>query len=192
MAGFDESESSFKLIVRNRPVAGHPLPGDFRWRLQMQTDETDTFVLLRSPGHFMQCSGTADGGFRVEYREGAADRHYASGDGLIALDATADLFASYLNQDERWRGLVRWEQAGGKPGGKPGKGRSFRLIDRRGDTVVINKKWCLILVGAAFNAIGAGVFFLLNGLMDLYMTWIPGSIIAVGVIFLGLSTFCED
>jgi hypothetical protein len=29
-------------------------------------------------------------------------------------------------------------------------------------------------------------------LMDLYITWIPGSIIALGVIFLGLSMFCDD
>ena len=188
MAGYDDSGSTFKLIVRNRPVPGEPLPGDFKWRLQMQTDETDTFVLLKSPGHFMQCSGTADGGFRVEYREGAADQHYVSADSAIPLDATADLFASYLSGDECWRRLIRWEQAASKHK----KRRTFRLIDRRGDTLVINKKWCLILIGAVFNAIGAGVFFLLNGMMDLYLTWIPGSIIAVGVIFLGLSTFCED
>lgn len=189
MAGFDESESTFKLIVRDRPVAGEPQPGDFKWRLRMQTDDTDTFVLLRSPGHFMQCSGTADGGYRVEYREGAADQHYVSADSAISLDATADLFASYLNRDERWRSLTRWEQAGSKPK----RGRSFRLIDRRGGTLVINKKWCLILLGAGFNAVGAGVFFLfVKDLMDLYITWVPGSIIAVGVIFLGLSAFCDD
>ncbi|MEZ6192836.1 MAG: hypothetical protein R3C45_16310 [Phycisphaerales bacterium] len=188
MGHYTTEESTFKLIVRNRPIAGEPQPEDFKWRLQMQTDETDTFVLLKSPGHFMQCSGTADGGFRVEYREGTAKEHFASTDKALPLDATADLFASYLNRDERWRRAIRWEQAGNKPS----KGRSFKLIDRRGDTLVINKKWCLILIGAVFNAIGAGVFFLLNGLMDLYLTWIPGSLISIGVIFLGLSTFCDD
>lgn len=188
MTGFDESGSTFRLIIRNLPIAGEPLPGDFKWRLQMQTDETDTFVLLHSPGHFMQCSGTADGGFRVEYREGTADRHFISADKAIALDATADLFASYLNQDDGWRRMIQWEPAGNKTT----KRRSFKLIDRQGDTLIVNKKWCLILIGAVFNAVGAGVFFLLNGLMDLYLTWIPGSIIAVGVIFLGLSTFCDD
>lgn len=188
MTGFDESDNTFKLIVRDRPVAGYPEPGDIRWRLQMLTDETDTFVLLKSPGHYMQCAGTADGGFRVEYREGTADRHYVTAGGAVDLDVTANLFISYLCGDERWRELVAWAPTGVKQA----KGRSFRLIDRRGNTVVINRKWCLIGIGALLNVIGAGTFFLLREVTHLYMSWVPGSIIALGVVCLVVSGMGED
>lgn len=190
MSDFESRDRCFKLIVRGRPVAGEPQPGDMRWRLEMLNDPADTMTLLLGPGYFMQCSGSGEEGFRVEYCQGGEDQHFQAAEASIDLDLATDLFVSYLQQDQRWLNLVRWSPYA-KLAGQRAR-RRFRLVEREGDRLIINKRWCLMTVGILISLIGAGSFFFLREVTHLYMSWVPGSILAVGFVFLLLSSMTED
>lgn len=185
----------FKLFVAGMPIQGYPTPEALQSRLQMLYDPKDEFVLMKGPGHYMQCSGNPQTGFKVLYREGERDRYYRTAMPTTTLEQTVELFTGYLNQDERWRESVKWRVCSGEQGREDeadAKRRSFKLFDRKGDRIIINKKMCLIALGT-LGCIGAAVsFFMLHDMMDLYLTWIPGSFLALGVIFLMLSSFVDD
>lgn len=46
-----------------------------------------------------------EGDFVIEYRDGVTGRHYRN---IIASNAVAEVFVSYLNEDDRWRELIVW------------------------------------------------------------------------------------
>ncbi len=188
------STSQFSLFTGDQPVLWHPTYEDVRRRLQMLYDPKDDLILLKAPGQYMQCSGNSDIGFKIEYRDGAGDQAYLAIDQAVGLDTAIGLFASYLEQDDRWRELLAWEPAAGRGTREvEGVGRQpFRLWERDGNRLIINKKWCLITLGTLLCGGSAVSFFMINDMMDLYLTYIPGSIMAVGVIFLMLSCFVDD
>ncbi len=187
--------SRFKLFIAGMPVAGYPTAADLRDRLQRMYDPKDDFVLMKGPGHYLQCSGTPETGFKVLYREGDANRYFRAAERLVPLQTTAELFVSYLEQDNRWRELVPWRACSGAQGEEDDADstkRAFSLWYREGDRVILNKKLCLITLGTLICMGAAGSFFMLKDMMDLYLTIIPGSLLAAGVIVLMISNFVDD
>jgi len=178
-----------KLFVGGRPIDGHPTPADIPGRLQMLYDPQDDFVLMKGHGRYMQCTGDRGESFSVECCEGPGKPVMAAADDLDHSVAS-ELFVSFLNDDDRWRQAMQWVP---KAAGKKKKSKfAVKLIEREGGRLIINKHWCLIALGSLFCSGAAISFFMLGGMMDLYLTWIPGSFLAVGVIFLLMSNFVDD
>ena len=189
------SAPHFKLYVAGMPIQGYPTPDAIQSRLRMLYDPKDEFVLMKGAGHYLQCSGNPQIGFKVLYREGESDRYYRTAAKTVSLDQTIALYTSYLQQDERWRELVPWRACAGAQGEEDASDstkRAFSLYHRDGDRVIFNMKLCLIALGTLVCVSAAGSFFMLKDMMDLYLTWIPGSLLALGVIILMISCFVDD
>ncbi len=186
-----ENEQTVRLIQRGRPVAGMPQPGDMRWRLEMLTDPADTMMLLRGRGFYMQCTGDGEGGYTVEYCEGANAEPFVAVDQTLSLDVTTNLFVCYLCGDDRWRQMVRWV-AKSEVEAKKNKKRSFKLVERQGGRLIINKRMCLLTLGIIFCLIGGATFYVQEDAVFLHELAIPGGIIGMGFAIMMISSMTDD
>ena len=93
--------------VQVNPTAGqisdllHALPGS----------EPDSFaILIRDEQQFMQCSGTLEEGFLLEYQDGSLDEHFQCVDHELLLASVIWAFQAYLADDHRWRTIFPWRR----------------------------------------------------------------------------------
>ncbi len=194
MTNNQNTSSLFRMTVGDHSVVGHPTPSDIKNTLRMLDESADGFMIMeRGPKSFMQCSGTLKNGFYVEYRESGANQHFNSGDDSIELDMAIDLFTSYVREDNRWRETIAWEV--NKPtsiGPNESPRNRSGLVERHGNAIVINKKFCLIASGLACYVLGTFGFFLLPRLGLRLGFRIPGLLIGLGTVCLIMSSFTDD
>ena len=141
----------------------------------------------------MQCAGTTDAGFAIEYRDGGDTQHFMSAGDSIGVELTTDLLTSYLADDDRWRKMILWQPLSllaTKPHHKQDS-KPARLVERHGSAIVISKHWCLIALGLLLYT--AGVFLFLAG-----PAWsrnsfrVAGDVLVLGTVFLISSAFVKD
>lgn len=94
-------------------IVNDPRPDDLPELLGQITDRNWFAGLERRPGWFMQvgigerAGGLPDGVFGLEYREGAADRHFRVL--LSDPDEVAHAFQGYAEGHERWKTTLDWQ-----------------------------------------------------------------------------------
>jgi hypothetical protein len=184
-----------RITVGEHSLAGQPTTGDVMKLLIMLDDSEDGFLVMeRGPEFFMRCSGTTSDGFAVAYRDGGDDRHFLSIDDCICLKEANDLFVSYLKEDNRWRKMILWEPVDGQDAGPARKSNRKRrgLIQRHGNTLVINKRWCMVALGLACFALGVTVFFVLSSITIHGGANFAGPLLGLGTVCLILSCFTGD
>lgn len=66
-------------------------------------------VLARSQQEYVQATAVS-GGYLIERREGAADRHYQTSGSVLSLDRTTAAFLAYYDGDSSWAAELSWEK----------------------------------------------------------------------------------
>jgi hypothetical protein len=70
----------------------------------------DSFAILsRDEMTYMQTTGSAAGGFELEYQAGSTREHYMCTNRQVSLDVTIRVFQLYAQRDVRWLSEVAWE-----------------------------------------------------------------------------------
>jgi len=187
------AHSPTRLILRGKPLPGHPTPDDIRQALSALDERDSVLVLERGPQFFMQCAGTTDAGFAIEYRDGGDASHFMSAGDSIGIEITTNLLTSYLQDDERWRKMILWQPMSplATKTSLNQEEQPTRLIEKHGSAIVISKHGCLIALGLLLYI--AGAFLFLAGPMgSRYSFRTAGNVLILGTACLILSAFVKD
>ena len=65
-------------------------------------------ILSKDKQTYMQASGDAKSGFRIEYQDGDTDQHFVGSRSTIPLEELIRAFQSYAVSDEKWRTMFEW------------------------------------------------------------------------------------
>ena len=97
------------LEVDGEFVYNDPSADRLRTTLEEQTDDVNSFFILRvSDNTYMQGARHAEG-FYLEYRDGGPQYHYAAKQHLT-LNAALAIVAAYARGDEAWRKTTDWQR----------------------------------------------------------------------------------
>lgn len=106
--------SETRLEFCDGSVILDPEPTDLRRLLRLVDTRNWYAVLEREPGWYVQVgigqhAGRVPAGtFALEYREGAADRHFRTL--VTSLDEVVSAFGGFASADPAWRSAFAWQQ----------------------------------------------------------------------------------
>lgn len=194
MSALHQSRDGLRLIVGKQRVGDDPSPGDIREAvLGMSGRDGGVLSLQRGPKHYMRCAGGVESGFALEYQHGGDRAFMSAGDSISAM-TTIDLLVSFMTDDERWLTMTLWQPATElltQPRIKQRKKKRAPIIERHGNTIVINKQFFLFWSGLVWSLLGVLIFFLQDG-SDPYGGDGPGFMIAMGLCAMIISGWVDD
>ena len=192
----NQQAGMLKMAIGQRTLPSVPVAGDIMKSLIMLDDSPDGYVVLsRGSDWFMQCHGTAAQGFFIECRNGSDDQHYLSADDKLQLETASQLLVSYLTDDHRWRDMILWhpyDEERAIPVRPTEQKKGWGPIEKHGNTIVVNKRWCLVAAGLLLYALGVMVFFVLTSITITGGANIAGPLLALGTVLLIMSCFTGD
>lgn len=125
-------------------------------------DREDAFAILSGHGEaFVQCSGTRDLGFDLNYCLGPDHEQLRAADGLLLLDAVTYIFTEYARGNMDWQHEFSWEpllntvesESWDIPPERPEP-----LVEVTQGTIVIGRSWFLNGLGIILLCLGLGGF----------------------------------
>ncbi len=187
----------FRLTLGEHTVVGRPTYNDIHQTLLMLDQSSNGRLVLEcGPQRFLKCSGSRQTGYQLEYCEGGRHRHFRSISDSIESKLVVELFSSYVQEDNRWKGMIPWvpvdDSAVASGDRKSMDKKKFRLLQREGNTLVINKKFCLMAGGLLLNLGGVACFFLMDSSASQHTYKGVGTIMAIGFTMMVVSGWVDD